>query len=395
MIPALTRRGALFGAAAVAGFSAHPTLGAVPAEVMAYVGSYTPDGHGIMQYRFDSRTGALSAVGLAAQIASPTWITLSPSGRQLFALSEVDDFGVGHTGSVTAFTVNPEDGSLVRRNTVSSGGAGPAYLSLHPSGRFALVANYGGGSVAVLGITPDGDLTDPLDIQAAPRPATPPTPDPAQLRNLALSDHTAPHMHMVAADPSGRFVIADDAGSDRINVWRIDLTSGRLTPAAAPFVTTPSGSAPRHFVFAKSGRRLFDLREHDGVLNSYAFDPATGALSLEQTVSILHAGFEGSSLASELILSSDGRFLFAGNRLRNTIATVAVSPSGALRVVSEVWTQGDHPRSFALDPSGRFLICCNQRSDDLAIFKIDTATGALRFTGRFEAVGSPAVLAFG
>jgi len=392
MTPTLTRRGAL--AAALATVAARPVRAAGAGPLMAYVGSYTPEGHGIFQYRFDAHSGVLTPVGLAAAISNPTWITIDASRGRLFALSEGDDFGPGHTGSVTAFAIDAATGALVARNTVSSGGAGPAYVSLHPSGRFLLVANYGGGSVAVLGVAADGALTGPLDIQATPKPAIPPAPDPAQLGNLALSDHVASHMHMVAADPSGRWIIADDAGTDRIMVWSFDQTTGKLTPAATPFVTTPSGSAPRHFVFAPGGRRLFDLQEHDSLLKAYAFDPATGALALEQAVQTLGPGFAGSSLASELALSRDGRFLFAGNRLRNTVTTVAVGAAGRMTVVSEAWTQGDHPRSFTLDPSGRFLICCNQRSDDLTTFRVNPATGALTFTGRFDAVGSPAVLAF-
>jgi 6-phosphogluconolactonase (cycloisomerase 2 family) len=326
-------------------------------------------------------------LGVAAALTNPTWITIDAARGRLFALSETDQ------GAVTAFEINPTDGGLRRINVVSSGGAGPAYISLHPSGRFLLVANYVGGSVAVLGVGADGALSGPLDVQLAAHVAMG-APGSLELANLGVSDHAAPHMHMIAADPSGRFVIADDAGSDRIYVWRLDPQSGRLTPAATPFTPTPPGSAPRHFVFTPDGRRLFDLQEHDGLLSAYAFDPQTGSLSLEQTVQTLHPGFAGSSLASELALSPDGRFLYAANRLRNTITTVALRPDGRLEPVSEAWVQGDHPRSFSIDPTGRFLICCNQRSDDLTTFSIDRATGALTFTGRFDAIGSPAVLAF-
>ena len=394
MIPALTRRGVLIGASALAAASSGLARAGAGRSVMAYVGSYTPEGHGVFQYHFDSQTGALTPVGLAAAITNPSWITIDAAHGRLFALSEVDNFGDGHTGSVTAFAIDPASGGLIRRNTVSSGGAGPAYISVHPSGRFVLAANYGGGSVAVLGVTEDGALTDPLDVQATPKPAAPPTPDPAQLRNLALSDHTTAHMHMIAPDPSGRFVIADDAGSDRINVWRLDAATGRLTPAATPFTAVQSGAAPRHFVFAPGGRRMFNLQEHDGLLKSYGFDPVSGALTPEQTVATLHAGYAGSSLASELAISQDGRLLFAANRLRNTLTTIAVSRTGRMKVLGEAWTQGDHPRSFSLDPSGRFLICCNQRSDNLTTFRVAPGTGALSFTERFEQIGSPAVLAF-
>ncbi len=391
MTPRLTRRSALAGAAALTGLAAHGARAAASGATMAYVGSYTPEGHGIAQYRFDEATGALESVGLAAQLTNPSWICIDAKRGRLYAISETDDFGQIHTGSVTAFTIDAATGALTKLNTVSSGGTGPAHMSLHPSGRFALVANYGGGAVAVLGVREDGSLTDPVDVQAAPALAAPIVGDAAQMANRAPSDHTKPHMHMVAADPSGRFVVADDAGSDRIDVWTIDPASGHLSLAG--FAATPPGSAPRHFVFSADGRRLFNLQEHDGLLKAYRFDAATGVLTLEQAVSTLHHGYEGSFQASELALTRDGRFLLAGSRLRNTVTTVAVGAHG-LHVVSEAWTQGDHPRSFALDPSGRFLVCCNQRSDNLTTFKLDPATGALTFTGRFTPVGSPAVVAF-
>jgi 6-phosphogluconolactonase (cycloisomerase 2 family) len=147
-------------------------------------------------------------------------------------------------------------------------------------------------------------------------------------------------------------------------------------------------------VFHSGGRLLFDLQEHDGALVAYRFDPATGRLSRLGAQSTLPAGFAGSDVASELCLSRDGRFLYAGNRLRNSITTFVVGRAGELREVAETWTQSDYPRSFALDPSRRLLICCNQRGDNLTSFHVDPRSGALSFTGRFQPVGSPAAVAF-
>ncbi|WP_158915912.1 lactonase family protein [Caulobacter sp. S45] len=387
MTKGLDRRVLLTSGLALGAVAVHPVR-AERKSIIAYVGSYTPNGHGVFKYSFDNRLGVLAPLGLAAPLANPSWITLDPQRNLLFALSEIEH------GLVTAFAISPQNGSLSRINAVSAGASGPVYAALHPSGRFLLIANYTGGGVAVLSIDSDGALGGPVEVIAAARPAPPPPPAAQEAANLALSDHSAPHMHMIAADPTGRFAIAADAGSDRIYVWRIDTESGRLTPAATPFISTLPGSAPRHFVFHPNGRRLYDLQEHDGVVCGYAFDPSNGALTLEQMMPTAPDGFAGSNLASELTLSLDGRFLFAGNRLRNSVRTIALGRSGRMRLESETWIQGDYPRSFTLDPSGRFLICCNQRSDNLTVFGVDPKTGALGFTGHFNAIGSPAVAAF-
>ena len=378
----------------LAGASVRPTAAATPAAVRrerVYVGTYTPNGGGVHVFDFDTRTGALSPVTVMRGIANPTWLVVDAPRRRLFALSEVGDYGPARTGAVAAFALR-EDGGLDPINTVGSGGAGPAHMALHPSGRHLLVANYGGGSVAVLPVGGDGRLGEPTDVrQGAPRPV-PQVADPTG--NFAGSDHAGSHMHMVAADPTGRFVIACDAGADRIHVWRFDAEHGRLYPARQATTDTPPGSAPRHFVFQPGGRVLHVLREHDARIASYTFDPASGDLRLLGVTPTLPEGFSGSDLASELAISDDGRTLYAANRLRNAITTFTVSASGRLRRVAETWAEGDYPRSFGLSRDGRWLLCACQRSDALTTFRVGPRGGAPTFTGAFTAVGSPAAVVF-
>jgi 6-phosphogluconolactonase (cycloisomerase 2 family) len=393
-----TRRTVLAQAAAVAALPAGAALAQsaapVMAPVMAYIGAFSTGGPGIHPFRFDPETGVLTRAGPPIDFANATWLEVDSARGLLFAASEVDSYGPGRTGSVGAFAIDPADGSLELLNTVGSGGAAPTHISRHPSGRWLFVANYDGGSVAVLRIEPDGRLAGPIDVKQLTHA---PGYDPAKSlsgANLAVSDHARPHMHMIHADPSGRFVIAADAGSDRLCIWRFDLDAGKLSPAATPFVDTPAGSAPRHFVFSADGTRLYLLREHDNMLTAYAFSPETGVLTWTQALSTLPESFAGSSLSSELALSEDGRFLYAGARFRNSITTFSVATSGELTRTAETWVQADFPRSFALAPGGRFLIACNHRSDNLTTFLVDPASGVLDFTGRFEPVPAPAVVVF-
>jgi 6-phosphogluconolactonase len=199
-------------------------------------------------------------------------------------------------------------------------------------------------------------------------------------------------VHMVAVDPSGQFVIANDAGLDLTLVWRFDAQAGRLLPAATPVVAAPAGAAPRHFIFHPNGRIFYNLYEHDAKIAVYDYDVAKGAFKPKQLVSALPPKFGGSNLSAEILVAADGRFLYVSNRLHNTIAVFAVANDGQLRMISEAWVHADYPRSVTIDPSGEFLYSCNQKGDSITSFRINKASGALQFTGRFEPVGSPAVM---
>ena len=254
------------------------------------------------------------------------------------------------------------------------------------------VANYGGGNVAVFPVGPDGAFGEPTDVRpsvGARHRAHAMDDPPGQ---FAVSDHDSPHMHMVAPDPSGQFVIANDAGLDLTLVWRFDAQAGRLLPADIPVIAAPSGSAPRHFVFHPSGRIFYNLYEHDARIAVYDYDAAKGGLKLKQLVSALPPKFSGSNLSAEIVIAAGGRFLYVSNRLHNAIAVFAVADDGQLRMISETWVHSDYPRCLAIDPSGEFLYSCNQRGDSITSFRINAASGALQFTGRFEPVGSPAVM---
>jgi 6-phosphogluconolactonase len=359
----------------------------------AFVGTYTPNGGGIYLFRIDAETGALTQLQVVDDIRNPTWLAINPGGTRLYAVSEIDTYQGTHNGAVVAYAIDPQSMQLKRLGAVNSGGATPAHLSIHPSGKFVFVANYGGGSVAVLPIGADGGLGAPTDIRpsvGAHHHARAVDDPPGQ---FASSDHDSAHVHMVAVDPSGQFVIANDSGLDLTLVWRLDMQTGRLLPADVPVVAAPPGSAPRHFVFHPNGRFMYNLYEHDAKVAVYDFDASRGAFKLKQLASSLPPKFSGSNLSAEIIASPDGRFLYVSNRLHNAIAIFAVAPDGQLRNISETWVHADFPRSITLDPRGQYLFSCNQKGDSITSFRVSPLTGALTFTGRFEPVGSPAVMA--
>jgi 6-phosphogluconolactonase (cycloisomerase 2 family) len=310
----------------------------------------------------------------------------------LYAINEVSVL-TGRNGSVSAFAIDGATGGLTLLNKVSSAGAGPAYMSLDARGRFAFVANYYGGSFVVLPIHEDGRLGDAVDMHRDRGSVGAATPAHLPLGSFANGGHDAPHAHMIASDPSNRWVIANDLGQDRLYVYRFDEKTGKLTPNGAP-VSLPSGDGPRHFAFHPNGRWLYVIEEDASMLAFLRFDPETGTLSTEQTLSALPPNFAGTTYGSEIAVSPNGRFVLSANRLHDTISICAIADDGRLSLIGEVPTMGDYPRHFAFDPGGNFVFACDQRSDCITSFRMDRATGNLTFTGEYAALGSPAMIAF-
>lgn len=412
--PDRTRRSFLHASAALAGAS--PLLAASirrqsddERPLLAYVGTFSSpledvlptqvdlppgNGRGIHVFRVDRQTGEMTPAGVVEMGTSPGRLTLNADRTRLYSANETDRVNDAGEGSVSAFAVDPTDGGLTLLNTVPSGGAGPTYVSVHPSGRFLLVANYFGGSVAVLPILPDGQLGNATDIKVDAGAIGPTTATNAPPGSFAFSGHDRTHAHMIEADPSGRFVLHVDLGLDRIFVWRFDEQRGTLTPNEPASVALPPGDGPRHFAFHPSGGWLYSVQEEGSTIVRFDFDGESGRLTPRQTISTLPPGYAGSNFCSEILVSSDGKFVYVGNRLHDSIGIFSVGPDGDLTHVGEEWTRGNYPRSFTIDPSGGLLVCGNQRADHLAVFRVDRESGGLEFTGQYVPVGNPSHVLF-
>lgn len=380
--------------------TAHAQVLPPPDSALVYIGTYTGAhgaagrGNGIELFELDFHSGNLFRRAPAVKTANPSWITLHPSKKYLYAVNEVDNYEGGN-GSVSAFTIERPSGNLRALNTVSSKGAIPAYCSVDPAGKFLFVANYGAGSIAVLPIRADGSLGAAVDVHHDLGSVGSTHASDAPRGSLAISGHDAPHAHMIAADPQNRFVLATDLGQDRIYTYRFDRNTGKLTtPARAPFTSLPSGDGPRHFAFHPNGHWLYSVQEEASTAVFFYYDESTGALQAQQTLSTLPSGFAGTNFASEILVSPNGKNLYAANRLHDTIAIFSIGADGRMTRLGEVSTMGDYPRSFAFDPSGHFLFVCNQYGDSITSFAIETATGMLTFTGRYTPIGSPASIVF-
>ena len=352
------------------------------------------NGRGIHIFRVDRRTGAMTPSGIVELGTSPNCLALNAAGTRLYSANETDRVGEDRQGTASAFAVDRTDGSLQLLNTVRTGGAGPTYVSVHPRGRHLLVANYFGGSIAVLPISGDGRLADPSDVKVDAGTIGPPRAPHAPPGSFAISGHDRTHAHMIEADPSGRFVLHVDLGLDQIFIWRFDEERGTLAPSEPPSVSLPAGDGPRHFDFHPNGRWLYSIQEEGSSIVLFNYDGASGRLTPQQTISTLPPSFAGSNFCSEILVSTDGRHVYAGNRLHDSIGIFSVGSGGRLTYLDEEWTRGNYPRSFNFDPTGQFLYCCNQRADSVTVFRVDRASGRLSFTGHYAAVGNPSSIVF-
>jgi len=371
--------------------------------LLMYVGTYSSpqgpegskgNGRGIYVFRIDPSNGDLTQREVIPNGSNPSCLALDPSGTHLYSANETGTYEGAPSGSVTAYSIDRPTGHLTLLNTVSSRGAGPAHLSVHPSGKYVLVANYAGGTVAVLPIRPDGSLGTATDVRKDEGRVSQTPAATAPPGSFAFSGHEHPHAHMIQSDPAGKFVLATDLGLDRIFIWKFDAGKGSLIENHPASVSLPPGDGPRHFAFHPNGRWMYSLQEESSTLVKFDYDAASGSLISKQTISSLPAGFEGTDYTSEVMVSADGKFVYAANRLHDSISQFSVGPSGELTYVAEEWTRGDYPRSFNIDPTGNYFYVCNQRGDAITTFRIDRRTGRLSFSGRYTGVGTPSSIVF-
>jgi 6-phosphogluconolactonase len=343
-------------------------------EYIAYVGTYTgKNSKGIYAFRLDSSTGKLMPLGLAAESTSPSFLAVHPNHRYLYAVGEVNEFEGQKGGAVSAFSIDHKTGKLTLLNQASSRGAGPCHLSVDKTGKNVLIANYDGGSVAVLPLNADGRLREAS----------------AFIQHTGSSVNKerqeAPHAHCIFPSPDNRFALAADLGLDEVVVYRFDAARGSLTPNDPPFGKAPPGSGPRHFAFHPNGRVVYVINEIKCTVSTFSYDPARAALNLLDTISTLPAGYHITSNDStaEMRVLPSGKFAYGSNRGHDSIAVFGINAAkSTLTPIEIVSTQGKTPRGFNIDPTGSFLIAANQDSDTLVVFRIDANTGRLTPTGQ-------------
>jgi 6-phosphogluconolactonase len=350
-----------------------------------YVGTYTEGGRseGIHLVRIDRRSGQLRKVGSIDSGPNPSFLAIHPNRRVLYAVNELEKYKGRPTGAVSAFAIARDSGALTRLNEQPSEGGAPCYVSVDRSGQVVLLANYVGGSIALLPIQPNGALA----------PAAHVVQHTGKGPNAERQE--APHAHCILPDPSNRFVLAADLGVDRVFVYRLDVESKSLRYVEAGDGVMRPGAGPRHIAFHPTLPLVFVANELDSTVAMLRFDAERGALSLFETHSTVPAGWTGTNYPADIHVASDGRTLYVSNRGHNSIAVFSVAESsGALRLDQVISSGGDWPRNFSLDPSERWLLVANQRSDSVVVFRRDPDSGRLTPTRQRISIPSPVCLRF-
>lgn len=355
----------------------------MPKSCTVYIGTYTgPKSKGIYAARMDLSSGKLTPLGLAAETRNPAFLEVDAAHRRLYAANEIGNFEGQHAGAVSAFSIETNPATLTLLNQVSSAGGGPCHLAITPDGKDIFVANYGGGSVAMLPVKADGTLGKAS----------------AFIQHEGKSAHPRqekPHAHCCALDAVHHRLFVCDLGLDKVMIYDYDSTNGTLTANTPPFFTTLPGEGPRHLAFHPSDRFAYLVSELDSTVTALAYDARRGALRAFQTERLVPKEFTNENTAAEVAVHPSGNYLYASNRGHNSIAIFRIDRmSGKLTFVDRQPTGGKTPRHFAIDPTGRFLLAANQDSGNVVEFAINANTGRLTPTGNTLEVSAPVCLKF-
>ena len=350
-------------------------------EMLLYVGTYTKGkSEGIYVYRMNLADGELKPAATVKGVSNPSFLAIDPSRRFLYAANESGEFAGKKGGGVTAFAIDQKTGDLRKINEQHSPGV-PCHVSVHPSGKFVLAANYGGGNVVIYPVRSGGAVGEASDVaQHSGQGGDPKRQD-------------GPHAHCIILDASGQNAFAPDLGIDKVMIYRIDLKNGKFRPNG--FAATKPGAGPRHFDFHPSGKFAYVINELNSTLTAFAYDKTKGALTELQTVSTLPSDFSGPNSCADIHVHPSGKFVYGSNRGHDSIVSYTIDPSsGKLNLIAHDSTQGKTPRNFGIEPTGAFLLAANQNTDNVVTFRIDQQTGKLTATGQSIEIPSPVCLKF-
>lgn len=339
------------------------------------VGTYTlgnSTGKGIYVYDFDPKTGDLKAVNTAAAV-NPSYQVVSKDQRFVYAVNETND------GGISAFSADPKNGALTFLNAVKSMGDDPCYLEIDQSGQWLFASNYSSGSFSIYGILKDGSLGALSQLVKHEGSG----PDTARQRN--------PHVHSTTISPDNKFLFVCDLGTDRIVSYPFNAQTGKVDTTGPGFIHTAPGAGPRHMVISKNKKFVYNIDEMFGTINVYTLRKG-GKLQHLQTEDGLKAK-KGTAAGADIHLSPDNKFLYASQRSNSTIEVYKTDrKTGKIHFAGSISTNGNFPRNFTIDPSGRWLLAANQKSDNITLFKIHSGTGMPEPTGRELKTGTPVSL---
>lgn len=343
-------------------------------DMFVYFGTQkSGPGIGFSLAHFDTDTGKLTKPEFIMEAVQPAYFVIHPDGRHLYVSNS------GKTNDmVSAYEINPKTGKLTLLNQKSTGSVGANYVTLDQAARYVFVANYYGGSVAVLPIKPDFSLGDRTGF------------DQHTGKSVNPERQTKPYAHSVVVDPSNRFALVADLGVDKVFIYRFNEKDGSITPNDPPSATVKPGSGPRHVKFHPSGKWVYVINEMACTVTGFNWDATKGSLTEFQTIPTLPEGFTGTNTTAELQFHPNGKFLYGSNRGHDSIVVYAIDQAtGKLTLVERVSSQGKWPRNFTFDPTGKWMLVANHNSDNVVVFRVDETTGKLKQVGEPVSVPFP------
>jgi 6-phosphogluconolactonase len=350
-------------------------------HLLVFVGSYADsEDRGISVYRMCQDTGSLTQLSVLGNQKNPAFLEVHPSGKFLYAVNETSDFDGKKQGAVSAYSIDTEKGELTFLNQQPSKGAGPCHITIDSTGRNALIANYGGGSVACLRIGSDGKISASSSF--------------IQHKGSSVNERRqqAPHGHSINIDPANQFAFAADLGIDKVLVYRLDVKKGKLKPHG--YAKVAPGSGPRHLAFRPDGKFAYVINEMLSNVTAFRYD-GKGGLTDIQTISTLPTGYKGNNSTAEIRVHPTGKFLYGSNRGHDSIAVFRIHPKlGTLIPVEEEKTGGKTPRNINITPDGKHLLAANQNSGNIVVFEIDQETGELNKTDNEVETPKPVCIRF-
>jgi 6-phosphogluconolactonase len=354
--------------------------------MFVYVGTYSRNGSkGIYVYDFDLSSGHLAFTGHTTDVPNPTFLALHPTGGFLYAVNEVGEMNGEPGGGISSFAIDEETGALTLLNQQSTRGGGPCHVSVDATGRLAVVANYGGGSIAALPIEGDGSLSEASSFFQHVG------------SSINAKRQEKPHAHSVTFNPAGDVVLAADLGLDRLKAYRVNDNSSALVPQESADTTIHPGAGPRHMAWHPTLNFAYIINELDCTISTLAHDAEKNSLSEWHSVPTLPESFSGNNTCADIHIEPQGRFLYGSNRGHDSIAIFSIDGSqhlGRLTPIGHESTQGSNPRNFVISPDGKYLLAANQDSHNIVVFRIDAETGMIAPTGQSVEVPSPVCVKF-
>ncbi len=347
------------------------------------VGSYADaDEAGIHFFAWDADSGTLTPDGTVTGVTNPSYLLPHPTRDRIYAVGETTDYE-GRAGGSVAVLARDDSGQWSVVQEVFSGGGAPCHLGLAAAERGLLVANYMGGNVAIIPLTPNGDFAEEAQSVRQHQGSGP-----------HVQRQEAAHAHCFLAGPMGAIAYTADLGCDAVFAYEVAASGDRLTPLTGLTYRARPGAGPRHLTFSSDGRFGYLLNELNSTIDVLTVSPA-GGLACRQTIPMLPPDWSGHSTAAEVLIHPHGRWLYASNRGHDSLAVYAIgADEGHLTLVGHVPTQGEEPRNFRISPDGRHLIAANQRTHTLVVFRVDEATGRLSAIGDAIDVPRPTCVQF-